>query len=247
MNYEITITIIQLISVILAGIVLFLGVYIMLPNWNYKLNKPYKWVKEAKKTIPSRLKMIEQNYDDKVRLYTIWLHIERLKRENINGAFAELGVYKGETARFTHLMDDSREFHLFDTFDGFKEDDLKSENSDDKKYSTDNFSDTSLERVKDFIDGNKNIVLHKGYFPESAQHITTEQYAFVHLDADLYKPTLAGLEYFYPKLSIGGVIFIHDYNHNWDGVPKAIEEFRKSNKITISEVADMQGSLMILK
>jgi len=247
MNYEITITITQLISIVLAGIVLFIGVYIMLPNWNYKLNKPYKWVEEAKKTLPSRLKMIEQNYDDKVRFYTFWFQIERLKRESIKGAFAELGVYKGETARFTHLMDDSREFHLFDTFDGFKEDDLKEESSDDKKYSTDNFSDTSLERVKDFIDGNENIFLHKGYFPETANKIKEEEFAFVHLDADLYKPTLAGLKYFYPRLAKGGVMFIHDYNHTWDGVRKAIEEFRKDNDIIISEVADMQGSLMVLK
>jgi len=219
----------------------------MLPNWNYKLNKPYKWVEEAKKTLPSRLKMIEQNYDDKVRFYTFWFQIERLKRENIKGAFAELGVYKGETARFTHLMDDSREFHLFDTFDGFKEEDLKEENSQDKKYSTDNFSDTSQERVKDFIDGNDNIFLHKGYFPETANEIKEKEFAFVHLDADLYKPTLAGLKYFYPRLAKGGVMFIHDYNHTWDGVRKAIDEFRKDNDIIISEVADMQGSLMVHK
>ena len=69
----------------------------------------------------------------------------------------------------------------------------------------------------------------------------------MHLDADLYKPTLAGLEYFYPRLAKGGVILIHDFNHNWDGVRKAVDEFRKNNDIIISEVADMQGSLMILK
>ena len=247
MNYEITITITQLLSIILIGIVLYIGVYILLPSWSYKINKPHKWVEEAKKSIPSELKAIEQNYDDKVRFYTFWFQIERLKKEKIKGAFAELGVYKGETARFTHLMDDSREFHLFDTFDGFKEDDLKAENSEIKKYNTDNFSDTSLEIVKDFIDGNENIILHKGYFPETANKVKEKEYAFVHLDADLYKPTLAGLEYFYPRLAKGGVMFIHDYNHNWDGVRKAVEEFRNNNEIIVSEIADMQGSLMILK
>jgi O-methyltransferase len=47
-------------------------------------------------------------------------------------------------------------------------------------------------------------------------------YALVNLDADLYNPTKAGLEYFYPHLSPGGVIFIHDYNHKWEGLMKLL-------------------------
>ena len=38
-----------------------------------------------------------------------------------------------------------------------------------------------------------------------------EKFAFVSLDTDLYKPTLAGLEFFWPRMSKGGFIFIHDF------------------------------------
>ena len=43
----------------------------------------------------------------------------------------------------------------------------------------------------------------KGYFPESA-HGIDEKFAFVSLDLDLYKPTLEGLRFFYPKMIKGG-------------------------------------------
>ncbi len=248
MNFEITITLIQLISIILIVIILYMGVSILLPHWSYRINKPYKWENEVRlKSISPELKKLEQSYDDKVRFYSFWMQIERLKSENISGAFAELGVYRGETAKFIHQMDPNRKLYLFDTFDGFREEDLKLENSTDKKYNISNFADTALETVEDYVNGNENVELIAGYFPESAKEIKEEQYAFVHLDADLYKPTLAGLQFFYPKLAKGGVIIIHDYNHTWDGVRKAVKEFGESTSIVIAEIADMQGSIMLIR
>ncbi len=36
-------------------------------------------------------------------------------------------------------------------------------------------------------------------------------WSFVHVDVDLYEPTLACLEYFVPRLAPGGVIINDDY------------------------------------
>jgi O-methyltransferase len=38
-----------------------------------------------------------------------------------------------------------------------------------------------------------------------------ELFAFVSLDFDKYEPTLAGLEFFYPRVAPGGFVFVHDY------------------------------------
>ena len=140
-----------------------------------------------------------------------------------------------------------KSFRVIDTFKGFDKQDLLVENSTKEKFSTSIFSDTSLEIVKKFNDGNENVYFHPGYFPDSAENLEETNYAFVHLDADLYKPTLAALNYFYPKLSAGGVIIIHDYNHTWDGLRKAINEFSQLIPETIVEIADWQGSVMIVK
>jgi O-methyltransferase len=242
------IDVIQSISIILIVIFFILGFKLLETNWSYKITKPYLWEEGLKDgSVSQKLKNIERSYRDKVRFYTIWLQIKRLKAEKIKGAFAELGVYKGETARIIHETDYERKFYLFDTFKGFDEQDLQLENRIDKKYSTENFADTNINSVKKFIDGNDNLIFIPGYFPESAADVKEEKYAFVHLDADLYKPTLAALNYFYPKLSPGGVILIHDYNHTWPGLRKAVDEFLLTIPESPVEIADSYGSVMILR
>ena len=244
----ITLELTEIASIVLVLVLLFLGFKVLEMKWSYKISKPYKWEKAVESgEVSSKLQKLEKGYRDKVRFYTMWLQIEQLKRNKIKGAFAELGVYRGETAQFIHEMDSTRTFHLFDTFEGFDQQDLQLEKSDDEKYSTDNFADTSLEQVKGFIEGNENVHFHSGFFPDSAKNLKEEQYAFVHLDADLYQPTLAALNYFYPKLSGGGVIIIHDYNHTWEGLRKAIDEFSKTIPETIVEIVDWQGSVMIVR
>ena len=248
MDFTVTLSLVHLISIVLALILLFLGFKILEMGWSYKISKPHAWDEAVRQgRVSDLLKQTERSYRDKVRFYTIWLQIERLKQMNVPGAFAELGVYQGETARFIHHMDPSRDLHLFDTFEGFVAEDLAKESSDDKKYSPDNFSDTSVEEVKAFIDGNELVKFHPGLFPDSVKSMEEKTFAFVSLDADLYAPTKAGLDYFYPRMSAGGVIIIHDYNHTWAGCRKAVDEFVQTIPERVVPVADWQGSVLLVK
>src|ERR1700757_3772439 len=75
----------------------------------YKLYKPHKWENDIKNNLVSEeLQALEKNYFDKIRFYSMWFQIERLKRKNIKGDFAELGAHKGETAKIIYEMDRSR-------------------------------------------------------------------------------------------------------------------------------------------
>jgi O-methyltransferase len=210
--------------------------------------------------VSGELIRLEKNYSDKVRFFNWWFQVERLKRDGVPGDFAELGVYKGESAKILHRMDPSRRFHLFDTFEGFRAEDLSGETGKAATYTTRNFADTSLELARRTIGGNDNVIFHPGRFPESASTLTpspswgrdgegawAEAFALVNLDADLYAPTAAALEFFYPLLSSGGVIIIHDYNYKWPGIKKAVDEFVKKISGTMVMVPDMEGSVMILK
>lgn len=52
---------------------------------------------------------------------------------------------------------------------------------------------------------------------------------FVHLDLDTRYGIRGGLETFWPRLSVGGSVLVHDYfgasNQRWDGVRIAVDEF----------------------
>lgn len=258
-NFEITntlymlgillsITVIEGINVLLIILFLFIVFKYAETFWSYKINKPYAWEQGIKnRTISKELRSLEFETRDKVRFYTYWLQIERLKKNGIPGSFAELGVYKGITANLLYEMDRSRTLHLFDTFGGFRESDLQHEKKQDGKYTTKEFSDTSAEAVRKYINGGESIVFHEGYFPETTKGLEKETFAFVNIDVDLYKPTLAGLQFFYERLTPGGVIMVHDYNHNWEGATKAVDEFITTIPENIVELPDWQGSVLIIK
>ena len=216
--------------------------------WSYKINKPYAWDKAvALKTVTPQLIKMERTFRDRVRFYNLWFQIEYLKRMKITGAFAELGVHKGVTAKAIHWMDVDRKLYLFDTFNGFDPRDLTVEVQQEDKFDPSNFSDTDVEIVRAYIGGNDNLIFKKGYFPETTLSLEYERFALVHLDADLYVPTLEALKFFYPKMNPGGVIIIHDYNHTWDGIPKAVNTFVENIPEPIIELMDWQGSVMIIR
>jgi O-methyltransferase len=85
-----------------------------------------------------------------------------------------------------------------------------------------------------------------GYFPDSAANIE-DKFALVSLDTDLYLPTLNGLKYFYPRLSKGGCILLHDYNSTqFPNVKAAVNDFSKESNIRIIPLSDLHGSAVIV-
>jgi len=210
--------------------------------------QPVEWQHRVKSGgITKKLQKAERKYSDKVRFFNLWFQVERLKKEKIPGTFAELGVYKGLTARVIQMTDPGRTLHLFDTFEGFKTNDLKEEKGEAATYTTEHFSDTRISKVKNLFEDGADVKIHAGYFPDSTKGLENENFALVNMDVDLYKPTKEGLQYFYPRLSPGGVIIIHDYNYKWEGLMDAVDEFVKEIPESIIPVADMESSVMIVK
>lgn len=185
---------------------------------------------------------------DFVRVSTVELLTKEIYENNIKGEVAELGVYRGDFSKLISDCFPDRKLYLFDTFEGFSENDIPVER--DKKLSNVNvggFGDTTIELVKNKIDKIENIIFKKGYFPESAFGLE-EEFAFVSIDVDLYKPTYEGLHYFYNRLSKGGYILVHDFNHpSYKGVKLAVKNFCTEIGLSYVPVSDFFGSVIITK
>lgn len=138
-----------------------------------------------------------------------------------DGEVAELGVYKGGSAKLISKTCPKKEVHLFDTFSGMPEEDPAIAHR-----CKGDFLNISLESVKEFLTDCHNVVFHPGFFPDTADVIKDKRFCFVYMDGDLYQSAKDCLEFFYDKMVSGGVIVFDDYEwKDCPGVKEALDEF----------------------
>jgi hypothetical protein len=153
---------------------------------------------------------------------------ELFKQNNVEGSVAEGGVFQGEFSREINRIFPQSPLYLFDTFSGFDERDILVEQKNEySKFGKGHFNITSVDLVLNNLLYPDKCIIRQGYFPETTIGIN-DHFCFVNLDFDLYKPILAGLEFFYPRMVSGGIILVHDYfNSGYKGVKEAIADFAK--------------------
>jgi O-methyltransferase len=182
------------------------------------------------------------NSGDPIRYGTLRLALSEVSKQNIPGALAECGVYRGSLSRFLHEDLRERQLYLFDTFEGF-------DPRDSHAKGDTRFADTSVDGVLKTIGHAEKIVIRKGYFPETASGLEGERFAFVMIDFDKYEPTKAALEFFYPRVTRGGFIFVHDYNNpesEW-ACSRALNEFLSSKPEHPVAIPDAWGTVVFRK
>jgi len=138
----------------------------------------------------------------------------------VKGDYAEVGVFKGATAKMICEVKENKHLYLFDTFEGLPE-----TNKIDTRFKTNMFN-SNYQRVKQKLAKYKDVHIYKGLFPQTAKPIKNKKFAFVHLDVDIYQSTKNCLEFFYDRMSSSGILLSHDYHTK--GVRKAFNDFFKN-------------------
>lgn len=153
----------------------------------------------------------------------------RLEGLGIAGNVAELGCNAGDTAWQLNALLPTRKLFLFDTFKGFDPRDMVKEaelSASNAKSGEQSF--TSTDKLMERMPNPEQVVLRKGWFPATADDLEDETFALVHIDACLFQPTYTGLQYFYPRMSRGGIIVLSGYEDpEFHGVRLAVEEIEK--------------------
>ena len=190
---------------------------------------------------------------DYYRYRTFEFVAEQIKENAIEGVLAEFGVFRGLFSAVISSKFPNRKIYLFDTFEGFDISEAKKEMElgNCSESFIESHKDTSVERMIENLPYPNNAVVCKGFFPNSiTDEAKNETYAFVSLDVDFEESTLEGLKFFYPRLSEGGYIFIHDFNTQYlKGVKNAVERYEEllGKKLKKVPVADRAGTLIIVK
>jgi len=167
--------------------------------------------------------------------------------QNISGSVAELGVFQREFAKYINEVYSDRTLYLFDTFEGFSNADVEHERSlntmtEDMVHRFDKSSKEADVLKKMFYP--KQCVIKKGVFPDSLEGLE-DTFAFVHIDCDLSKPIHDALEYFYPRLSTGGFVCVHDYfNPKFPGVRSVVRDFVERQRAKMVPVLGYNGAII---
>lgn len=143
-----------------------------------------------------------------------------------SGDFAELGVFRGDSAEEICKIKGDRPLHLFDTFEGLPKGSFEQIDTNTpfaRQYLAPSWYSCDIDIVKKRLKY-PNIFFYKGVFPKTSKPVENRQFCFVHLDADLYLSTFYGIEFFYPRLVDGGLLLIHNYD-DFDGVKLAVSKF----------------------
>lgn len=161
--------------------------------------------------------------------------------KNVPGDMAECGVYNGATAYFmaraSTQVGTSRHLHLFDSFEG-----LSRPGPTDGSFWTAGGLAMPEHVARGNLDGFENIHFHKAWIPGRFEETADRRFAFVHIDVDLYQPTLDSVAFFYPRLVDGGMIVCDDYGFNTcPGATRALDEFMADKPEHIVHLPTGQG------
>ncbi len=170
---------------------------------------------------------------------------------DLEGARAECGVFNGmsalvmcRAAKTRKPEFDGANLHLIDSFKGLsrpgEEDYVQvraaGASAEDGTRAGSAYAEgalaSSIHAVHDALRDFPRVTIHPGWIPEAFTKLPDTKWAFVHLDVDLYAPTLASLEYFFPKLTQGGVIICDDYSAPlFPGAHRAWDEFCADHEV----------------
>ncbi len=134
----------------------------------------------------------------------------------VEGDFVECGTNKGGFARaiveYHDLPAVNKNFYLLDTFEGLADELLSDkEKAAGKKEHFENEYKDCYAQVTETFKHFPFVKIIKGMVPDTLTQVPSERIAFLSIDMNCIAPEIAALNYFWDKLSKGGIIVLDDY------------------------------------
>jgi len=166
---------------------------------------------------------------------------------HIEGETVECGCYEGVSSYFI-CKGRNRIFghHIFDSFQGLSlpiAEDRPNKKTAQEWEGGDLSTSHAIaeERLREF----ENVHFYPGWIPDRFGEVSKLEFAFVHIDVDLYEPTRDSVEFFYPRLVSGGVIICDDYGFaTCPGAKKACDEYMSKRPENIIHLPTGQGLII---
>jgi hypothetical protein len=144
----------------------------------------------------------------------------------VAGDTVECGVWHGAASHMImrQTAGTNRQHHMFDSWEG-----ISKPGEHDGEYLQDLGmhylsvdEEVARKNLAEFTHGH----FYRGWIPTRFDEVKDRRFCLVHLDVDLYDPTLATLEFFYPRMNVGGLMICDDSGlTKCPGARRAMTEF----------------------
>lgn len=193
-----------------------------LPQYRFKWPQMAWWYDESFNEYLEKFSEVDSANTDRR-----WMHYQLMRLvAAIPGDTAECGVFRGAGSYLMCMVNAQntmfkRKHFVFDSFEGLS----NPTKADGEHWQTGDLAVT-LERVSQTLAMFENVHLLKGWIPERFAEVQDHMFAFVHIDVDLFQPTLDSIRFFYPRMNAGAIILCDDYGFtSCPGATKAIDVF----------------------
>jgi O-methyltransferase len=162
--------------------------------------------------------------------------------DSLPGDTAECGAYQGATSWLIldMLKGTDKTHFIFDSFEG-----LSTPSAVDGQYWSKGDLCSSEEMLKERLSAFPKLKVCKGWIPDGFNEALEGSFCFVHIDVDLYQPTLDSIRFFYPRLVPGGIILSDDYGFaTCPGAKRAFDEYMKDKPEKIIHVPTGQAFII---
>lgn len=174
----------------------------------------------------------------------------------LEGVTCEAGCYRGlssflicEYCRQVDSQFTGAAHWIVDSFEGLSVPVPEDGAFSTRRHSEGAFTETSVEHVRKTLEEFPEVHIEKGWIPQVLELLPEQTYRFVHIDVDIYEPTLASFRYFYPRLVPGGIIVCDDYGPwpegNWPGCALAVQQFSQEIGVPFANLET--GNAMMIK
>ncbi len=169
---------------------------------------------------------------------------------NIEGDFVECGTNKGGFAsailEYIDFKKTGKRFYLLDTFEGLVDTLLSDEEKKiwKREHIEEVYSDC-FEAVKQTFSSFPFVKIIKGVVPDTLVQVHSDKIAFLSIDMNCVSPEISALNYFWDKVSKGGMIILDDYAYvTCDFQYEAHNQWAKEKGIRILSLPTGQGLIV---
>lgn len=174
--------------------------------------------------------------------------------KDIQGCIVECGVWRGGMSAGIATLLPTREFYLFDSFEGLPPaQEIDGERA--MEWQKDLHGSFYYDNCKAEIEFASKVMaiagakhhLIKGWFNVTLPSANfKEQIAILRLDADWYESTMDCLTYLFPHVVKGGLIIFDDY-YTWDGCSRAVHDYLSKGRLVSRIHKTCNGTPYIVK